>query len=220
MAAKGKSPVSIETKKAAFALRLQRFTNSQIGERLNLHPVTVSRIFTALKKLEAAGVVPKEQIKPPNDTEVLRGWKERLTVKSVKAIDRGLDDQSDNYKAGGLGHSVLKGLGEFDGDSVNVHINQMINSVPEEFKSRYLVSGDDVDEPAPRVLPAEQHELWALEVFKKSGYSAAEFNQLRRDAQAGRVLVSSDEDFDEFFRAEEARHLNNKDGLPQLPEEK
>jgi hypothetical protein len=220
MSAKGKSPVSVATKKAVFALRLQGLSNAEIGERVNLHPVTVSRIFTGLKKLEAAGVVPKEQIKPPNDTEVLRGWKERLTVKSVKAIDRGLDDQSDNYKAGGLGHSVLKGLGEFDGDSVNVHINQLINSVPDEFKSRYLVSGDDVDEPAPRVLPAEQHELWALEVFKKSGYSAAEFNQLRRDAQAGRMsLVSSDEDFDEFFRAEEARYLN-KDGLPQLPEEK
>ena len=72
---------------------------------------------------------------------------------------------------------------------------------------------------APNDLTRTQKD-WALEVFKKSGYSAAEFNQLRCDAQAGRVLVSSDEDFDEFFRAEEARHLNNKDGLPQLPEEK
>src|SRR5262249_32706469 len=138
MAAKGKRPVSIETKQAAFMLRLQGFTNSQIGERLNLHPVTVSRIFTGLKKLEAAGVVPKEQIKPPTDTEVLRGWKERLTTKSIKALDRGLDDESDNYKAGGLGRDVLKGLGELQGDSLNVNIQTFLASVPPEWQREYF----------------------------------------------------------------------------------
>jgi len=55
-----KSPVSVATMKAAFALRLQGFGNAEIGRKLNLHPVTVSRIFTKMKKLEVEGVVPEE----------------------------------------------------------------------------------------------------------------------------------------------------------------
>ena len=216
MAAKGKRPVSFETKQAAFMLRLQGFTNSQIGERLNLHPVTVSRIFTGLKKLEAAGVVPKEQIKTPTEDEVLRDWKDRMRTKSIRALDRGLDDTSDNYKAGGLGRDVLKGLGELQGDSVSVHMQTFIASVPPEWRDRFFGEHDDA---GPRILPDEQHELWALEVFQRSGLSAVEFSQLRRDARAGRMyLVTNDQDRDEFFRAEEARYLNNKNDLPQLPE--
>src|SRR5262245_22151954 len=131
MAAKGKSPVSVATKKAVFALRLQGLSNAQIGERLNLHPVTVCRIFTSVKKLEAAGVVSHEPKEPPSDTEVLRNWRDRLTRKSIKALDRGLDDETDNYKAAGIANYVLRGLGEFENESINVHMNQLINSVPE-----------------------------------------------------------------------------------------
>jgi hypothetical protein len=36
MAAKGKSPTSVATKKAVFALRLQDLGNAEIGERVNL----------------------------------------------------------------------------------------------------------------------------------------------------------------------------------------
>jgi hypothetical protein len=201
MAAKGRTPVSFETKQAAFALRLRGLTNSQIGTKLNLHPVTVSRIFTAIKKLESAGVVPKEETKPPSDTETLRDWRQRLTVKSVKALDRGLDDPSDNYKAGGLGRDVLKGLGELQGDGVNVHVQALIASVPPEWRDRYTQH-----DSGPRMLSAEQHEVWALEVFRKSSLNAVEFSELRREARAGRTrLVSNDDDWNAFFEAETAR---------------
>src|SRR5262245_52089601 len=156
MPARGKSRISMATKKAVFALRLQGLSNAEIGERLNLHPVTVSKIFSSVKKLEAAGVVPEEPQAPPTDIEVMRNWKERLTTKSVKALDRALDDGTDNYKAGGLGRDVLKGLGEFQGDSVNLHIDRLINSVPPEWRDEFLGRRDEV---GPPILPDEQHEL-------------------------------------------------------------
>lgn len=186
----------------AVALRIQGYTNSEIGQRLNLHPVTVCRIFTAMKKLEAAGVVAQPAKEPPTDIEVLRDWKQRLTKKSIKALDRGLDDATDNYKAGNLGHTVLKGLGEFQGDSVNVNVQAFIASVPPEWRERYFATRD---EPPPRQLPPEEHEVWALDVFKKSSCSAEQFNQLRREAREGRMrIVTDDDDFNEFFRAEQA----------------
>src|SRR5262245_63424399 len=100
MAAKGKSPVSVATMKAIFALRAQGLSNTEIGERLNLHPGSVCRIYRRVKKLEAAGRVPADPKEPPTDVEVLRDWKERLTTKSIKELERGLEDQTDNYKAG------------------------------------------------------------------------------------------------------------------------
>lgn len=202
--------MSIATKKAIFALRLQGLSNAEIGERVNLHPVSVSRIFSHVKKLETAGVIPEQLEEPPSDVEVLRGWKERLTTKSIKALDRGLDDTADNYRAGALGRDVLKGLGELQGDSVNVSIHVLLASVPPEWRERYWGASDD---PGPRILPDEQHELWALEVFQKSGYSAAQFTQLRLDARADRMrLISNNEDFNEFFRAETARHSKSSRG--------
>src|SRR5262245_23013982 len=132
MAAKGKSPVSMATMKAIFALRAQGFNNTEIGERLNLHPGSVCRIYRRVKQIETAGMVPDTAKAPPTDIEVMRDWKDRLTTKSIRALDRGLDDTTDNYKAGGLGRDVLKGLGELQGDSINVNMQNLIASVPPE----------------------------------------------------------------------------------------
>src|SRR5262245_51487973 len=96
-----------------------------------------------MKKLEAAGVVAQPPKEPPTDAEILVDWRDRLTKKSIRALDRGLEDQTDNYKAGGLGRDVLKGLGEFTGDSVNVQFQALLNSVPPEWRDRYMVTLPD-----------------------------------------------------------------------------
>ncbi len=73
---------------------------------------------------------------------LLAGCRDRLEVKALKAVENGLDCTDNAYKAGNLGVSVLKGLGVFNDDSVHVHVNQLINSTPEEWRSRYFVSAD------------------------------------------------------------------------------
>jgi hypothetical protein len=153
MAAKGKAPISMDTLKAIFALRLQGFGNVEIGQRLNLHPVTISRQFSKLKKLESAGAVPKQPAEPPSDAEVMRNWRQRITHKSVRALDRGLDDTSDNYKAANVGLSALKGLGELQGDGVNVHVQALIASCPPEWRERYGLVSSDPDPALDSGLP-------------------------------------------------------------------
>ena len=205
MAAKGKPKVSLETKKAAFALRLQGLMNKEIAERLHIHPVTVSKMFKTLRQLEAAGVVTKQPKEARSDADILVDWKHRLTKKSVKALDRGLDDTTDNYMAGGLGRDVLKGLGELAGDSVNVHMQTLIATMPPEFRDRYFPETDQ-PRPEPEPLSTEAHECLGLQVFKESNCTPEEFQRLRREAREGRMrLVTNDEPWERFFESEEAR---------------
>ena len=74
------------------------------------------------------------------------GRRDRLEVKAVRAVEDGLDCEDNPYKRGNLGATVLKGLGVFNDESVHLHINQLINSVPEEWRDRYLVSSEDLIE--------------------------------------------------------------------------
>jgi len=57
-------------------------------------------------------------------------------------LESGLDCTDNPYKAGNLGVSVLKGLGVFNDDGVHVHVNQLFDSIPPEWRERYLVTND------------------------------------------------------------------------------
>jgi hypothetical protein len=59
----------------------------------------------------------------------------RLRRKSYVAVESGLDDSPDNYRRGTLGLGFLKGVGDLDA----IQANQLINSVPPEFRDRYTI---------------------------------------------------------------------------------
>lgn len=97
------------TKNAIIADRLAGLPNEIVGRKYGLHPVSVSRMFGQFKKLTA----PKSEIH-----QTTENWRDRLKQKSIAAIDAGLDPNPDKYKAGNLGVSVMKGIGEFAGEQM------------------------------------------------------------------------------------------------------
>ena len=116
MPARSTSPVSVETKKAILAMRSKGFTNAQIAERVGIHEVTVSRICSSLRK-QADAKKPQVMAKATPEDE-LKDWRDRIKKKSIKALENGLDCADDPYRQGALGRDALKGLGEFNNDSV------------------------------------------------------------------------------------------------------
>jgi hypothetical protein len=76
--------------------------------------------------------------------------------------------------------------------------------MPSEFRERYL--GAMGRRREPRLHTDQEHEAWALELFRKSGLSPAEFSQRRMEARAGQIrVITNDEEWNEFFEAEQAR---------------
>jgi hypothetical protein len=65
-----------------------------------------------------------------------------MKILAVKAVRRGLSDTSDNHKAGNLGVSALRGLGEFEQAGNTVNVAAIINSIPPGMRERYLSSAD------------------------------------------------------------------------------
>jgi len=126
-----------KTQQAIFADRSAGLTVRQVAEKYGVHPNTVVSICKKFAKED-----PRTELAQG----LLSGCRDRLEVKAVKAVESGLDCTDSPYKAGNLGVSVLKGLGVFNDESVNVHVNQMFNSVPPEFRSRYIVSSEDLIE--------------------------------------------------------------------------
>src|SRR5262249_33920226 len=121
----------IKTQQAIFADRSAGLTVRQIAEKYGVHANTVSSICKKFAKED-----PRTELAQG----LLSGCRDRLEVKAVKAVESGLDCSDNPYKAGNLGVSVLKGLGVFNDESFNVHINQLFNSVPPEWRERYLVT--------------------------------------------------------------------------------
>ena len=122
-----------KTCQAIFADRSAGLTLQQLADKYNVHPNTVSRIVRKFAKEN-----PQTELAQG----LLSGCRDRLEVKAVRAVENGLDCGDNPYKAGNLGVSVLKGLGVFNDDSVHVHVNQLFDSIPPEWRERYLVTND------------------------------------------------------------------------------
>jgi len=126
-----------KTRQAIFADRSAGLTVRQVAEKYGVHP---NIVVSVCKKFA------KEDPRTELAQGLLSGCRDRLEVKAVLAVENGLDCTENPYRRGNLGVSVLKGLGVFNDDGVHVHMNQLINSVPAEWRDRYIVSSEDLIE--------------------------------------------------------------------------
>ena len=125
-------------------MRLKGLTNAEIGKKLGLHEITVSRLCSEVRKATAKTAIPETS--EPDQKTILANWRDRLKTKSIRSVERALDDDTDAYKSGNIAVATLKGLGDFSGDtSVNVNLQAFIASIPDDMRDRYL-SLDDVTE--------------------------------------------------------------------------
>jgi hypothetical protein len=114
------------TRKAIIADRIAGFTNSQVAAKYGVHPMTVSKFFRRFQK-EA----------PQAEAAIsATDWKQRLKVKSINAIEAGLDCQSDPYKRAGVGLQVMKGIGEFAPDTVP-EVAVLLTTIPGELRTPF-----------------------------------------------------------------------------------
>lgn len=116
-------------KAAILIMRGKQMSIPEIARTLDRDPDTVSKFLKkVLIMAEGAGI----------DYD----FKEDLKIRSIDAVKSGLDHGEDPYKRANLGVNVLKGLGVLHPDGTQVHINNMINNVPPEYKGRYVTLED------------------------------------------------------------------------------
>ena len=87
-------------KRAMVADKALGMTNKEIAEKYGAHRNTVSRVCKEVRE-----TVPNSALSV--------GWQEEMAERAKKAVNKGLDCPDDAYKAGSLGATTLKGLGEF-----------------------------------------------------------------------------------------------------------
>jgi hypothetical protein len=133
-----------------FMLHSEGYSYEEIGEKVSRSANTVRGIvFKAKKEAIAAGMK--------------LNWREDLKERSIVAVRAGLDHDKDPYKRAGVGIQTLKGLGEFETEG-QVHIAQLLNSIPEGQRDRYVsldtsdaieIEGVEVPSPAPDAIPSK-----------------------------------------------------------------
>jgi hypothetical protein len=120
----------------------------QIAQERDLHRNTIQ---TALRKFRE----PAKQ-----ETTFSGTQREILEQKSYTAIEHGLNADDDPYKRADVGFKYLRGVGVFGDDEskreVNIHIQNLVNGVPEEWHERYLgtvevIEATAVEDPNPAV---------------------------------------------------------------------
>lgn len=83
---------------------------------------------------------------PPEQKSQTESTREQLEQKAFVAIEAGLDADADPYKRADVGFKYLKGTGVFSDDEarkeVNIHIQNMLAGIPEEWRDRYQRSTD------------------------------------------------------------------------------
>jgi len=117
-------------KQTICAMRTQGVSNQKIADSLGLHPVTVSKTYHSF--LRAASPIIDD----------LGDWRRDMKILAVKAVKRGLTDESDKYKAGNLGVQALRGIGEFEQEGNTLNFQALINSIPANMRARYISSED------------------------------------------------------------------------------
>jgi hypothetical protein len=195
----GKSWLNESAKMAIVADKAAGIPIRVISERYRVDPSTIWRLS---KKLQRAH--PESSITRGSTSENLKA---RLTAKAYNALESGLDSVDDPYRRGALGHQTLKEMGSLAELGANNaserEFLRQVAALPEATQMRYLNPPAD---PEPRILSPEDHEVWALDVFRESGMSAVQFSRERESARRGeRRLITGSEEVEEFFRAEQVR---------------
>lgn len=121
-----------KVRRAVIVEKSQNMDNVEIAMRWGINPQSVARIWRDF--VESTGDV--RQLGDENP-EIFR---KKIRRKAVKAIEAGLDCERDPYRQAGVGVQVMKGIGEFatESHSSSVRVNVLLNSVPNEWKNRYI----------------------------------------------------------------------------------
>jgi CENP-B N-terminal DNA-binding domain len=166
---------------------------TQIARRFKVSRQTVSTIVNNFRR-QQTGIADLDGMT----------YKARIKRKAITALESGLDAHTeDPLRAGVLGLGALKEMNAL-ADEGGGSFADWVASIPEECRELY-----DQPLPEPRMLSPEQHEAWALELFKTHSSffpTGSDFVREREDARAGRRrLVSNAPELEEFFQAEQAR---------------
>lgn len=97
--------------------------NVKVAEKYGIRPESVSRIYRAFLRTEAPDTITAN---PENFRKVLK-------EQAITAVEAGLKCTVDQYRRGALGVNVLKGLGIFESEGVNVNVL----NVPADWADRY-----------------------------------------------------------------------------------
>lgn len=135
---KRRSPLSEGERAELLLMKMNGHTIPSIAERFGITERTVYRYVNLVK--EQAKFEDVAKTKP---RELGGDPKQVITRKAFIAVEAGLDCEDDPYKRGNLGATVLKGVGEFQGDTT-VNVNQVFANIPPEFK-QFFVTGDEKD---------------------------------------------------------------------------
>ena len=114
------------TKNAIIADRLSGIPGEVVGRKYGIHEASVARLVSQFRRQTDSKA---ELLQTAGD------YRSRLKQRSIAAIDAGLDPSPDKYKAGNLGVSVMKGIGEFQEVSM-VGVMVALNE-PAGWKSTY-----------------------------------------------------------------------------------
>jgi hypothetical protein len=137
-----RKPVTDAERMAMCHLRGKGLSNNEIAEELKRPLRTILNSFLEIEKLVKAQGLNYD-------------WKEVVGRKAVAAITAGLDHEADPYKRGALGIQAAKGVGLMEQDNT-VNFAQIISSIPESQRSRYLVTPDP--DPSLVSLPEPKKE--------------------------------------------------------------
>jgi transposase-like protein len=117
------------TRRAIIARVVETDSISGTAKEFGLHTNTVSRLWASVKKVRNTGH---------------EGWREKLAnelpSQAVDAIELSVKDRIDIHKAAATGMGLLKGLGHLQGEGVSVNIQQVIGSIPEEWRSEMITT--------------------------------------------------------------------------------
>jgi len=114
-------------------------SQAKIAEKWGVSRATVARVLKEFKE-----VCPQAEL-----SKDLSHYREKLKGKAITAVENGLDCPDDPYKQGNLGVQVLKGLGEFNGDTPSNPINVLIANMPPSLYAEAIKAGaiTFMDEP-------------------------------------------------------------------------
>ena len=124
-----KGPLSEAEKVAIFRDRMRGASFPQISKTYNISMITARSVIETF--LEKADEQPQKV-----------DFKEEMQTKAVVAVNDGLDCPVDPYKRANVGVQVLRGLQVFAPDGTSVQINNLVASVPEKWRDRYISNED------------------------------------------------------------------------------
>jgi transposase-like protein len=97
-------------------------SQSQVARKFDVNRQSVGRIKLAFTR-EHGSIA--ERLK--------EDWRTRIVSKSIKSVERALDDHTDSYKSAHIGVASLKGLGVFtEQQMVGIHV--LMESMPGDLK--------------------------------------------------------------------------------------